>query len=391
MPKRNVPELRLAGFDGEWDNKKLREIGTAYGGLTGKAKADFGHGNAHYITYMDVFANTRILNARNCGTVEIDPKQTEVKFGDALFTVSSEVPEEVGMSSVWLVNMPNTYLNSFCFGFRPHATVQSDFFAYALRSPSIRQQFTTLAQGISRFNISKHKTLDINVSLPNAGNEQKAIGAVFSDLDAVIEKHEQRHRALQQTRSALMQRMFPQEGETEPRLRLEGFEGEWKRKTVKQVAPLQRGFDLPNSKLKTGDVPVVMSNGIENYHSTPKVQGPGVVTGRSGTIGKLQYIEQDYWPHNTTLWVTNFHNNNPRFIYFLFESIKLEKFASGSGVPTLNRNDVHDSSVTIPPALAEQEAIGAVFSKLDGLIAAEAKLVEKLKQAKTALLQKMFV
>ena len=175
-----------------------------------------------------------------------------------------------------------------------------------------------------------------------------------------------------------------------PELRLAGFEGEWKRKTVKQVAPLQRGFDLPNSKLKTGDVPVVMSNGIENYHSTPKVQGPGVVTGRSGTIGKLQYIDRDYWPHNTTLWVTNFHNNNPRFIYFLFESIKLEKFASGSGVPTLNRNDVHDSSVTIPPALAEQEAIGAVFSDLDAVIEKHEQKHRALQQTKSALMQRMF-
>ena len=116
-----------------------------------------------------------------------------------------------------------------------------------------------------------------------------------------------------------------------------------------------------------------------------------MTTGRSGTIGKVHFVEQDYWPHNTALWVTNFKGNDPRFIYHLLERIDPSNFSSGSGVPTLNRNDLHDFVSSIPPTLEEQRAVGEVFSNLDALIAAESRYITQLTQAKTALLQRMFV
>ena len=103
-----------------------------------------------------------------------------------------------------------------------------------------------------------------------------------------------------------------------PKLRFPGFDGEWEQRKVLDVAPLQRGYDLPVSQMKAGVYPVVMSNGIGGYHSEYKAKGPGVVTGRSGTIGKLHYIEDDYWPHNTSLWVTDFKGNRPKFIYYMY-------------------------------------------------------------------------
>ena len=122
----------------------------------------------------------------------------------------------------------------------------------------------------------------------------------------------------------------------------------WDVKPLKEVAPLQRGFDLPYSSIKKGLYPVVFSNGVGAFHSTYMVKGPGVVTGRSGTIGKIHYVENDYWPHNTALWVTDFHNNDPLFVYYLFKTIPWDLYNSGSGVPTLNRNDVHDYLVAVP-------------------------------------------
>lgn len=142
----------------------------------------------------------------------------------------------------------------------------------------------------------------------------------------------------------------------------------WEQRKLGDVAPLQRGFDLPVNQMTPGPYPVVMSNGIGGWHSKYMVKGPGVVTGRSGTIGSLHYIEQNFWPHNTSLWVTSFNGNEPRFIYWLYASIGLERFGSGSGVPTLNRNDVHDLRVGFPCDVAEQRRIGTFFSRLDSLI-----------------------
>ncbi|SPY95644.1 Type I restriction modification DNA specificity domain [Proteus mirabilis] len=91
---------------------------------------------------------------------------------------------------------------------------------------------------------------------------------------------------------------------------------DWDIRNIGDFAPLQRGFDLPSANRVNGKYPVVYSNGIVNTHCHFKVKGPGVVTGRSGTLGKVHYVEADYWPHNTSLWVTKFNETNPKFIYF---------------------------------------------------------------------------
>jgi type I restriction enzyme S subunit len=171
--------------------------------------------------------------------------------------------------------------------------------------------------------------------------------------------------------------------------RLPGFSGEWKLEKLKNIGPLQRGFDLPNRQLRSGPYPVVYSNGVLNYHVDFQAQGPGVVTGRSGTIGKVTYLEEAYWPHNTALWVTSFQKNDPRFVFYLYTRIGFERFATGSGVPTLNRNDVHAFEVTIPPTKAEQSAIANILSDMDTeLLALEARR-EKTRYIKQAMMQKL--
>lgn len=175
-----------------------------------------------------------------------------------------------------------------------------------------------------------------------------------------------------------------------PEIRFAGFTDPWEQRKLGEVAPLQRGFDLPVNQMTPGPYPVVMSNGIGGWHSKYMVKGPGVVTGRSGTIGSLHYIEQNFWPHNTSLWVTSFNGNEPRFIYWLYASLDLERFGSGSGVPTLNRNDVHDLRVRFPCDVVEQRRIGTFFSRLDHLITLHQRKYDKLCTVKKSMLDKMF-
>lgn len=163
---------------------------------------------------------------------------------------------------------------------------------------------------------------------------------------------------------------------------------EWEVKRLGEFAPLQRGYDLPTDKIVRGEYPVVYSNGILNYHYEYKAKGPGVVTGRSGTIGKVTFVESNYWPHNTSLWVTDFKGNNPKYVFHLYSYINLSKFASGSGVPTLNRNDVHASKFAIPP-IHEQDKIVEVLDFWDTSIEKQSELIEKLKLRKRALMQQL--
>ena len=162
----------------------------------------------------------------------------------------------------------------------------------------------------------------------------------------------------------------------------------WKVVKLEKVAPLQRGYDLPTDNIKEGLYPVVYSNGILRFHNEFKAKGPGVITGRSGTIGKVVYVEEDYWPHNTSLWVTNFYDNNPKFIYYMYINLNLARFSAGSGVPTLNRNDIHAQTIPLPP-LDEQEKIAEILSTWDEAINLTINLIENKKRFKKALMQNL--
>ena len=162
----------------------------------------------------------------------------------------------------------------------------------------------------------------------------------------------------------------------------------WKEKKLIDFSPLQRGFDLPNSKIIRGKYPIVYSNGIKAYHNEYKCKGIGVVTGRSGTIGKVTYVEKDYWPHNTSLWVTDFKGNFPKFVFYLLSYIDLSKYDAGTSVPTLNRNDVHQITVLVPP-LDEQKRIAEVLSLCDDIIENLTELIDKKEQYKKGVMQRL--
>ena len=173
-----------------WEQRKLGEVGITYTGLSGKSKEDFGHGEGKFITYMNIFSNA-ISDSDMVEPIEIDTKQNEVKKGDVFFTTSSETPEEVGMSSVLLEDCENTYLNSFCFGYRPIEKFDNRYLAFMLRSSEIRKKITFLAQGISRYNISKNRMMEIEIPIPSL-SEQTKIGSYFQSLDNLITLHQRK-------------------------------------------------------------------------------------------------------------------------------------------------------------------------------------------------------
>ena len=182
-------------------------MGTTYSGLSGKSKEDFGHGKAQFVTYMNVFSNP-VANSSITENVEIDNRQNKVEYGDVFFTTSSETPDEVGMSSVWLGNADNTYLNSFCFGYRPVVSINPYYLAYMLRSDAVRKDIVFLAQGISRYNISKNRVMDIDVYVPSL-SEQEKIGDYFKSLDNLITLHQKELDKLLALKKSMLSEMFP--------------------------------------------------------------------------------------------------------------------------------------------------------------------------------------
>ncbi len=244
--------------------------------------------------------------------------------------------------------------------------------------------------------VRREMIADMLIPLPSP-EEQRAIAAALSDVDALLAILDQLIAKKRDLKQAAMQQLLT--GQT----RLPGFgaavgaglkpaptvpEG-WEVKRLGDVCPLQRGFDLLTTRLRQGSYPVVYSNGVLNYHHEFMVKGPGVVTGRSGTIGNVHYVEKDFWPHNTSLWVTSFKGNSPKFIFYLLGIIGLERFGTGSGVPTLNRNDVHAHSVRIPSSSAEQSAIATVLSDMDAELEALQARRDKTRALKQGMMQEL--
>ncbi|MCY3941820.1 MAG: restriction endonuclease subunit S [Gammaproteobacteria bacterium] len=164
----------------------------------------------------------------------------------------------------------------------------------------------------------------------------------------------------------------------------------WTQKQFKDFVTLQRGFDLPKSRMVDGVVPVLGSNRVIGYHNEVKVEAPGVVTGRSGTLGLVQYSEQPFWPHNTALWVKDFKGNNPKFVYYKLKTLHLERFNGGASVPTLNRNVLDTLPISVPKQ-AEQFRIVSILSAYDDLIENNRRRIALLEKASRLLYREWFV
>lgn len=167
---------------------------------------------------------------------------------------------------------------------------------------------------------------------------------------------------------------------------------DWVETTIGDQVLLQRGVDITRAEQRPGCVPVISSGGVSSFHDTPAATGPGVVLGRKGVVGSVYFVDTDYWPHDTTLWVKDFKGNLPRFVYYFFRGMTqhLTRLDVGSANPTLNRNHVHPIQVRWPP-LPEQRAIAHVLGTLDDKIELNRKMSETLEELARTLFKSWFV
>ena len=413
--KWRVPKLRFPGFTEDWEQRKLGSIGSTYTGLSGKTKEDFGHGEAQYITYLNVFQNT-ISDITMTDKIEIDTTQNEVKYGDVLFTTSSETPEEVGMSSVWLGDTPNIYLNSFCFGFRPNQKIDQYFLGYSLRAPYMRDRIKILAQGISRYNISKNKVMELEISLPN-NEEQKLLGTFLQRIDLIITLHQRKLEKLKLTKKALLQKLFPKNGSNIPELRFKGFTNAWEQRKLGEcmnsfaygLNAAAKEYDGMHKYIRITDIDDETHNFIQSNLTSPdidfnmdvsdyKLNVGDIVFARTGaSVGKT-YL---YNPNDGDLYYAGFlirgkvkEDCDAGFIYQNTLTKDYDSFikitSQRSGQPGVNSKEYATFRLNIP-CKDEQEQISKVLNSLDELFTLHQRKLEMLKNVKKGLLQKMFV
>ena len=379
-PSQVVFSLLFATSTFSWEQRKLGDVGETYTGLSGKTKADFGHGQARFITYMNVFSNP-ISNPEMTEPIEIDPKQNEVEVGDVFFTTSSETPEEVGMSSVLLEKRGKIYLNSFCFGFRPTEKIDSYYLAYMLRSESAREKIILLAQGISRYNISKNKVMEIAVSLPSL-DEQKLIGQYFRQLDNLITLHQRECISFtgradrliltankKRTTSSWEQRKLSEMcGTFEYGLNAAAKEFDGKNKYIRitDIDDASREFLL--SDLSSPDICL---DGMSKY----LLSSGDIVFARTGaSVGKT-YI---YRENDGIVYFAGFlirakvnQDNDAEFVFQSTLSPSYEKYiritSQRSGQPGVNAQEYGEYDL-FAPSKEEQQRIGHFLRGIDNLI-----------------------
>lgn len=159
---------------------------------------------------------------------------------------------------------------------------------------------------------------------------------------------------------------------------------------LKDLVTLQRGFDITKAEQEPGPYPVVSSSGIKSLHSTFKVSGPGVVVGRKGSLGTVFYVRENFWPHDTTLWVKDFHGNDERYSYYFLQTMQLEQYDVGASNPTLNRNHIHGLPIYLP-SLPTQRRIASILSAYDDLIENNTRRIAVLEEMARRLYEEWFV
>jgi type I restriction enzyme S subunit len=257
----------------------------------------------------------------------------------------------------------SSYVNNnedFCLGqntvcISPNHHLIDSFYLYCcLNSFSVKQQIDAFVGGASQPTISLKNINLLEIpylKLPT----QKKIARILKAYDRLIENNTRRIEILEEMARSLYREWFVkfrfpgheqvQMVDLELGLIPEG----WEVGRLDDALILQRGFDLPTQQRKEGNIPIYASTGVTGTHNEAKVKAPGVVTGRSGSLGTVIYIDEDFWPLNTTLWVKEFRRVTPLYAFYLLSALKLEQYNSGAAVPTLNRNDIHGLPVVIPP------------------------------------------
>ena len=159
--------------------------------------------------------------------------------------------------------------------------------------------------------------------------------------------------------------------------------------TLGDLVNFKRGYDLPHRDREKGSIPIISSSGLTGWHKKSMAKAPGVVTGRYGTLGEVFYIEKDYWPLNTSLYVQDFKTNNPKFIYYYLKTVLNENFNSAGAVPGVNRNYLH--KIKVPPVPKDQKKIAVILSAYDDLIENNKRRIALLENMAEEIYREWFV
>lgn len=426
---KNVPAIRFAGFDNEWVNKIFRESFTYLQNNTlSRAELNSESGLAKNIHYGDVLvkfgecidvAEEKIPFVSDAFVID-KFKNSFLQDGDIVIADTAEdetvgkCTEMQGVNDAILLSGLHTIPS------RPKEKYGSKFLGYYLNSSAYRQQLLPLMQGVKVLSISKSALQETNLVIPKDNQEQQKVGSFFSNIDSLISLEQKKYDKLTQVKKSMLEKMFPKEGATVPEIRFVGFTGDWEEKKLGDTVLLRgrigfRGYketDLvpkgmgaitfsPADIDETGFISLENNKYLswQKYDESPEIQVKvgDILFTKTASIGKVGYVQL----------LSNKATINPQFAllspnenmngYFIFLSVRNDSFmkkvkgiTGGSSVPTMSQEKLKELTF-LKTSIDEQNKIGSYFSHLDSLISLQQRKLEKLKNIKKSLLEKMFV
>lgn len=415
---KNVPEIRFDGFEDEWKIFNLKELGNFKNGMN-FSKDAMGIGFP-FVNLQNIFGKN-IIEAENLDKALASNQQLKdysLNKGDVLFVRSSVKLEGVGEAALVSDNLKDTTYSGFIIRFRDIYGLENNFKRFVFSTKSVRKQIISQSTNSANKNISQSVLEKLKVSIPEK-NEQEKVGDFFSNLDNLIFLQKQKYEKLLDLKKAMLNKLFPKEGETAPEIRFDGFSGEWEENVlgkimevtsvkrihqkdwVKSGIPFLRARDIvARSKNISINDPIFITEDkyIECISISGRVKiGDLLVTG-VGTIGVPMLIQNSqpiYFKDGNVIWFKNKNNIDPKFLYYSFYGNLIQKYIKiSSGIGTVGTYTIESGKQTpikIPSSRDEQKAIGDYFSKLDKLIELNKEKLDKLKNVKSSLFDNMFV
>ena len=405
--KGNFPPLRFPEFKAEWKRKKLGEVGTIYNGLSGKTRDDFGRGKK-YIQYKQIFEAGQI-NLNDCGLVNIEDneKQNQVQYGDIFFTMSSETPQEIGMASVLLTKIENVFLNSFCLGFRLNSfdIITPLFARFLFRSKNVRDIIVKLAQGSTRYNMSKLELLKVLINIPDL-NEQTKIASFLFLIDERIQTQMKIIEEWEKLKKGMIDELFSQKmrfinekknfickTKSLSTLLIKNNEKNKKRKYSK-VQSVSNKLGFANQEEIFANRRVASIN-TSNYYVIRK--GIFAYNPSRIDVGSLAYKVDDEISIISPLYVSFWTKKTyvvDLYLFYWFSSkyfiTQMNSSFEGSVRNTLSYESLGRMKMVLPP-IDKQQEIASILSSFDKKLSIERQILAQYQNQKKYLLQNMFI
>ncbi|HHW9543284.1 TPA: restriction endonuclease subunit S [Staphylococcus aureus] len=391
---KNVPELRFPGFEGEWEEKKLGDLGLFQKSYS-FSRAKEGNGKTKHIHYGDIHSKFKTVLDSDGNIPNIIEKTVFelIQKGDIVFADASEDYSDLG-KAVMIDFKPNSLISGLhTHLFRPLNNAISNFLIFYTKTLSYKKFIRQQGTGISVLGISKKSLLNLNVLIPRSELEQQKVGKFFSKLDRQIELEEQKIELLQQQKKGYIQKIFSQE------LRFKDENGddypEWEETTIKEIAQINTGKKDTKDAITNGSYDFYVRSPIVYKINTFSYEGEAILTVGDGVgVGKVfHYVNGKFDYHQRVYKISDFKNYYGLLLFYYFSQNFLKetkKYSAKTSVDSVRKDMV--ANMKVPrPIYIEQEKIGQFIKKVDNKIKIQKQVIELLKQRKKALLQKMFI